>query len=94
MYFQGNTRQISIYVCIYSYIYAHTDKYDLIREKKMRTFEPSGCLFPNVRTLNLTPNDIPNSNPSLQAVIVCLQKDAALVEVEKHNHQKGQPALT
>ena len=25
----------------------------------MRTFEPSGCLFPNVRTLNLTPNDIP-----------------------------------
>ena len=25
----------------------------------MRTFEPSGCLYPNVRTLNLTPNDIP-----------------------------------
>ena len=28
----------------------------------MRTFKPSGCLFPNVRTLNLTPNDIPNRN--------------------------------
>ena len=27
--------------------------------RKMRTFEPSGCLFPNIRTLNQTPNDIP-----------------------------------
>ena len=32
----------------------------ILSEKNMRKFEPSGCLLPNVRILNLTPNDIPN----------------------------------